>query len=110
MPRVIGRERMNPPNRTKAKMAGGYTPIFTARKAIKATQLIGMVGLANQFAESHSMRNGSASQRTCLADRSSKIDPYQTQVLSVKPNSLARPFGIPRNLNSSRIKRLICGK
>jgi hypothetical protein len=58
MPRVIRRERMNPPNRTKAKMGRGYTPIFTARKAIKAMQLIGMVELANQFAESHSIRNG----------------------------------------------------
>jgi len=57
------------------------------------------------------MRNGSASLQTCLADRSRKIDPSQTQVLSAKPNDQARPkFGIPKNLNQARIEPRICGK
>ena len=85
-------------------------PTFIARKAIRAMQAIGTAGWTNQFAGSHSRRNDSASSQTCLADRSGKIDPSQTQVLSVKPNDLACQFGIPTNLNQARIKPRICGK
>jgi len=60
MRRAIGRERMNPLSRTKAKMARGYTPIFTAKKAIRATRHIGIVGRGSPFAGNRWMRSGSA--------------------------------------------------
>jgi hypothetical protein len=43
----------------------GFTPTFTARRAIRATQRIGMVGQASPFVGSRSMRTGSASWEFC---------------------------------------------
>ena len=40
-------------------------PICIARKAIRATQFIGMVGRESLFADNHWMRNGSASREIC---------------------------------------------
>lgn len=65
MRREIGRERTNPLSRTKAAMGLGYTPICTAKKAIRATRNIGMVEQASLLAESRSMRNGSALWKDC---------------------------------------------
>jgi hypothetical protein len=39
MPKAIGSERMNPRSRTKALRDRGFMPTYTARKAIRATQL-----------------------------------------------------------------------
>jgi hypothetical protein len=53
MPRAIGHEPTNRLSRTKARMALGFTPTYIARKATRATQLIGMAGRTNPFAESN---------------------------------------------------------
>ena len=56
---AIGRERTNPPSRTKGWRVRGFMPNCIARKTIRATRLIGAVGPANLFAGGRSMRNGS---------------------------------------------------
>src|ERR1035437_3219658 len=65
MPRAIGRGRTNLLSRTRAPAARGCTPTCIARKAIRTTQSIGMVGRGNLFAENHSTRNGSGLQEIC---------------------------------------------
>jgi hypothetical protein len=59
--RAIGHEHTNPPSRTKARRVRGYTPTCIARKAIRATQFIGIVGLVSPFVDNRWMRNGIAS-------------------------------------------------
>ena len=56
--KAIGRGRTNRRGRTKAKMARGCMPTCIARKAIRATQPIGITGQKSPFAESHWMWNG----------------------------------------------------
>jgi hypothetical protein len=56
--RAIGRERTNRHNKMKDTMARGCMPTYIAKKAIRATQDIGIAGLASPCAASRWMRNG----------------------------------------------------
>jgi hypothetical protein len=58
MENVIGLGLTSRLSRTKAGMARGFMPTSTAKKAMRAMQLTGMVGRASPFAEKNSMRNG----------------------------------------------------
>jgi hypothetical protein len=69
MPREIGIERTKLPSRTKAYRDRGFTLTSTARKAIRATERTGIVGLVNPCAGSRSTGNGSALSKVCLADQ-----------------------------------------
>jgi hypothetical protein len=71
----------NPPSRTKVAMVRGFTPTRIGRKAMRVTPLTGIVAQENLFAESHWMRNGSASRQICL-DRADSSFLYSESVVA----------------------------
>jgi hypothetical protein len=68
MLRATGREPTSLLSRTKGARVRGFTPIYIAKRVIRATQSTGMVGRESLFAENRSMRNGSASREICWND------------------------------------------
>ena len=61
MGKAIGRGLTSRLSRTKDLRAVGCMPTCIAKKAIRAMRSTGMFGRGSPFAESRSMRNGSAS-------------------------------------------------
>ena len=80
-PRAIGSGRTNPCSKMKASRVRGCMRTSTGKKVIRATQPIGIVGLANPCAGSRSTGNGSALSKACLADQNA------LHVRSVSPSN-----------------------
>ena len=86
MPRVIGHEPSRLLSEMRAWRVRGCTPTSIAKKAIRITRSTGIAGLASPCAESHWMRNSSAS---------SEQERHRTRICSVPVGKTENKRSVP---------------